>query len=113
MSYPILYVSKENMMRNYFILGITCLCVACSSSVENHPQAPLDMQTVQEYNSKVYSGNTVPKEQRVTTPKRVDNPLNESDKYPRVIQGQARIQPHIGVGVGIGRYGRRHHRYHW
>ncbi len=100
-------------MRNYFILGAVCLCAACSSPVENHPQAPLDMQAVQEYNNKVYSGNTVPKDQRVTAPKRVDNPLNQSDKYPRVSQGTARVQPHIGVGVGIGRYDHWDRHYPW
>ncbi|ABR74223.1 hypothetical protein CBG46_00995 [Actinobacillus succinogenes] len=101
------------MMRNYFVLAGVCLCVACSSSVDNRPQAPLDMRAVQEYNNKVYSGNTVPKEQQVTTPKRVDNPLNQSDKYQRVSQGTTRIQPHIGVGIGVGRYRHRHYPYYW
>lgn len=90
------------------ILGM--LLVACSTP-PNQPKAPLDMQSVQEYNAKVYSGNTVPLAERMKSPKQVDIPVNQSDQQSRK-SPVMRVNPNIAVGVGYGR-GYCHHRYCW
>ncbi|PVX42987.1 hypothetical protein C8D76_101326 [Pasteurella langaaensis DSM 22999] len=97
------------MKKQFLVLIAAGVLAACSSAPQNQPQAPLDTQAVQDYNAKVYSGNTVPKEQRVKTPKQVEMPLNQSDNQPRQNSG-VKVNPNIAVGVG---YGWGHHHRHW
>ena len=89
-----------------FILGLTALLSACSTQ-EQSRSAPLDLQTVQAYNNKVYSGNTVPANQRKPTQTAVDIPLNQSDYQPKVTVTQP-VQPRIILAPSIG----YHHGYY-
>ena len=99
------------------ILAIFCACfwLSACSAPEQTRTAPLDMQTVNEYNNKVYSSNTVPREQRTKNPKTVEIPLNSSDYEPKAkVMEQAK--PRIILAPSIGyyhRYGYRgyHHGY--
>ena len=73
------------------------------------------MQTVNEYNHKVYSGNTVPREQRTKNPKAMEIPLNSSD-YEAKAKVIEHAKPRIILAPSIGyyhRYGYRgyHHGY--
>ena len=99
------------------ILAIFCVCfwLSACSAPEQTRTAPLDMQTVNEYNHKVYSGNTVPAEQRTKNPKAVEIPLNSSD-YEAKAQVIEHAKPRIILAPSIGyyhRYGYRgyHHGY--
>ena len=99
------------------ILAIFCVCfwLSACSAPEQTRTAPLDMQTVNEYNNKVYSGNTVPREQRTKNPKAVEIPLNSSDYEPKV-KVMEQSKPRIILAPSIGyyhRYGYRgyHHGY--
>ena len=99
------------------ILAIFCVCfwLSACSAPEQTRTAPLDMQTVNEYNHKVYSGNTVPAEQRTKNPKTVEIPLNSSDYEPKA-KVMEHVKPRIILAPGIGyyhRYGYRgyHHGY--
>lgn len=99
------------MKKQFLVLASACVLAACSSATQYQPQAPLDTQAVQEYNAKVYSGNTVPEHQRVKTPKQIETPLNQSDHQPRQ-SSTVKVNPNIAVGVGYG-WGHRHHRHWW
>ncbi len=99
------------------ILAIFCVCfwLSACSAPEQTRTAPLDMQTVNEYNHKVYSGNTVPAEQRTKNPKTVEIPLNSSD-YEQKVKVMEQSKPRIILAPSIGyyhRYGYRgyHHGY--
>ncbi|AAU37220.1 MULTISPECIES: hypothetical protein [Basfia] len=88
--------------------------IACSSPVENRPQAPLDMQTVRHYQNKVYGGNTVPAAQRVKEQPVVDTPMNVSDtrRQDRLDTRQTVRPGNVVIVPSIG-YGYHHHRYRW
>ncbi|WP_135709310.1 hypothetical protein [Actinobacillus porcinus] len=101
---------KENVMQRKILIALLSVLTACTTP-KNQPQAPLDMQAVQEYNAKVYSGNTVPLAERMKSPKQVDNPVNQSDKQSSK-NPVTRVNPNIAVGVGYG-HGYCHHRHCW
>ena len=99
------------------ILAIFCACfwLSACSAPEQTRTAPLDMQTVNEYNHKVYSGNTVPPEQSTKNPKAVEIPLNASD-YEAKAKVIEHAKPRLILAPSIGyyhRYGYRgyHHGY--
>lgn len=100
------------MNKQFLILVVASVVLAACSAPQHQPNAPLDTRAVQEYNNRVYSGNTVPVSQRVKTPKQVETPVNQSDKQPRR-SSVTRINPSIGVGVGYGWGSRCHHRHCW
>ncbi len=95
------------------VMTLTLLLTACAKQ-SHQPTMPLDQRTVEEYNRKVQSGNTVPREHRVKNPKPAETPVNQSDKR----SGQNKrfgnntssrpvvLTPHIGFGYG-------YHRHHW
>ncbi|WP_293731039.1 hypothetical protein [uncultured Actinobacillus sp.] len=97
-------------MKQKILISLFSILTACTTP-QNQPKAPLDMQAVQEYNAKVYSGNTVPLAERMKSPKQVDTPVNQSDQQSRK-SPVMRVNPNIAVGVGYGR-GYCHHRYCW
>ena len=97
------------MKKNILVLGITCLLVACSS--DNKPDSGIyDMKTVQEYNARVQSGNTVVASQKARVSKQEETPLkmNASDEKAKV----RIISPTLPVvpAVGVGYY---HHYHNW
>lgn len=101
--------------RQILAIFFACFWLSACSAPEQTRTAPLDMQTVNEYNNKVYSGNTVPWEQRTKNPKTVEIPLNSSD-YEAKAKVIEHAKPRIILAPSIGyyhRYGYRgyHHGY--
>ncbi|WP_044469930.1 hypothetical protein [Mannheimia massilioguelmaensis] len=103
------------MKAKIILLGSAILGMsACSSQPEYQPQAPLDMQSVQAYQNKVYSGNTVPVSKKVKEQPEVEMPMNVSDKQAADERFNTRRSYHPGNVVlvpSIG-YGYHHHS-HW
>ncbi len=95
------------MNKLVFILT-SILLTACTSHPEvGQPQAPLDMKSVDTYNAKIYSGNTVPDNQKVKQNTPVNMPMNASDNQPKVSSRTTTpviLMPSIGYHYG-------HH--HW
>lgn len=93
-------------MKNWIILPIlSLLLMACTSSEPNQPQAPLDMRSVELYQSKVY--RSIPLEQQAN--QQVAIPLNQSDKQVKhkakpVTSTPVILMPSIGYHYGRYRY---------
>lgn len=85
------------------------LLAACSE-LKQVRTMPLDTNTVETYNAKVSSANTVPVEQRVKNPKQTEMPLNESDYQPKTDLKYG--EPRVILAPSIGYYYGRH-RYYW
>lgn len=99
-------------MKKLLLCALPLAITACSTPVQQST-VPIDMQAVQEYQQRVASGNTVSvqQKQRVAQQVEPDEPLNQSDRRPKVRQVQPVIYPSIGVGYyhGKGHF----HRHHW
>lgn len=86
------------------ILLCSVVLAACSSP-EQQSSVPMDMKTVQEYQQRVASGNTVN-----PRAKQDEQELNHSDRVKKVEvhhhYHQPRIRPSIGYYHGFGGYNR-------
>ncbi|MCU0107272.1 hypothetical protein E5343_08955 [Rodentibacter caecimuris] len=93
-------------------LLITCpilFLVACSSQqVVQQDTGIYDMKTVQEYQARVASGNTVTAEQKAKAAKDISDPIkmNASDSRQRVIYQRT---PVVVPSIGFGYYRGYHH----
>ncbi|HHF4737397.1 TPA: hypothetical protein ACPO0D_000376 [Haemophilus influenzae] len=69
------------MKNSVFISVVMLSLVGCSSQSEQSSQAIYDMKTVQEYNARVISGNTVTQTQKDKITQQIDTSLklNQSD----------------------------------
>ncbi|WP_439257759.1 hypothetical protein [Lonepinella sp. BR2271] len=95
------------MKKVLFILTSLGLTACASHPPVGQPQAPLDMQTVNEYNTQVYHGKTVPASQKVKqTP--VEMPLNASDSQPKTSTTRRGSVPIILMPSVGYHYGRHH-----
>lgn len=105
-------LQKGKIMKNVILLMLPFAVAACSAP-EQQSRIPLDMKTVEAYQQRVTSGNTVSEKQkqRVAQHLEVDEPLNQSDKRPKVIRQVVR-EPIIYPSIGID-YGYHRHRHHW
>lgn len=97
-------------MKKLMLLALSLVTVACSAP-EQQSTVPMDMQAVAEYQQRVTSGNTVSEKQKQRVAQQIepDEPLNQSDKRPKVVRQVVRepvIYPSIDVGYG-------YHRHHW
>ncbi|WGE42588.1 hypothetical protein NYR75_01625 [Actinobacillus equuli subsp. haemolyticus] len=99
-------------MKKVMLLALPFVAAACSAP-EQQSTVPMDMQAVAEYQQRVASGNTVSEKQkqRVAQQIELDEPLNQSDKRPKVVRQVVR-EPVIYPSIGIG-YGYHRHRHHW
>lgn len=92
------------------ILGVLPFVLAACSTPEQQSTVPMDMKTVQEYQQKVASGNTV-------NPNDKQWDLNASDRIQkvRVYHHHPRVRPNVGyfhswgsyrsrIGLGLGYY---------
>ncbi|AKD38013.1 hypothetical protein I926_03425 [Pasteurella multocida subsp. multocida OH4807] len=70
-------------MKKLIVLSAGILLIGCTQQM---PQGnvQMDMKTLQEYNQRVSSGNTVPADQKQAYSKEVDHELNASDSRPKV-----------------------------
>lgn len=91
------------MQKLLLVTVISGVLVACSSKAPQINQAPLDKQTVEAYQAKVYSGNTVSKKYQVRDVKPEDNVLNASDSEPKTVIYRER-QSRLVVTPSIGYY---------
>ncbi len=69
-------------MKNFVLISVVMLSlVGCSSQSEQTSQVIYDMKTVQEYNARVISGNTVTQTQKDKITQQIDTSLklNQSD----------------------------------
>ncbi|WP_439287154.1 hypothetical protein [Lonepinella sp. BR2357] len=95
------------MKKIIFIIASMVLVGCTSHPPVGQPQAPLDMKTVQDYNQKVYSGKTVPANQKVQQAP-VDMPLNASDSQPKNTTTRRSTLP-VVLMPSIGYHYGRHH----
>ena len=98
-------------MKKVFILSAMVLGVAACSSPQSQPSAPLDMKSVEAYNQKVYSGNTVSANEKKANVE-VDTPLNASDNAPKPVVVQPYARPRVVIAPTIG-YGYHRYRHYW
>ncbi|BFU59381.1 MULTISPECIES: hypothetical protein [Rodentibacter] len=86
--------------------------VACSSTQPQQDNGIYDMKTVQEYQARVASGNTVTAEQKANAARDIDDPIkvNASDSRPKVRYRQS-VPVVVMPSVGFGYYRGYHHRY--
>lgn len=93
-------------------IGLLSLFIsACTTSLQDSSQGIYDMKTLQEYNVRVNSGNTVDSavlKNKMTTQNELPMQLNASDTKPKVETRTIPVVPTIGVGYY---HGFRHH--HW
>ncbi|PJG85922.1 hypothetical protein [Conservatibacter flavescens] len=99
------------MKKRIFVSVLMPLALAACSNTVQQPTAPLDMRSVEAYNQKVYSGDTVPAQQK-KSPVEVDTPLNASDNAPKGVVVQPYARPRVIIAPTVG-YGYHRHRYHW
>ncbi|EFX91421.1 Uncharacterised protein [Actinobacillus ureae] len=99
-------------MKKVMLLALPFVVAACSAP-EQQSTVPMDMQAVAEYQQRVASGNTVSEKQKRRVAQQIepDEPLNQSDKRPKVVRQVVR-DPVIYPSIGIG-YGYHRHRHHW
>lgn len=101
-------------MKKILVLSASLFLFACSTQQSQVSQVPLDMKTVEQYQAKVYSGNTVPASQRKEVAPVVQHPMDASDSRPQSRQVQARVQPRVILAPSIGYYrGYRHGHWYW
>ena len=83
------------------ILLASILSVSACSLPEQQSSVPLDMKTVQEYQQRIISGNTVDKNHPVQ-----DEALNQSDKRKREVYYSPMPMPFIisPISYGYGYY---------
>lgn len=84
-------------MKKYLLTLIPFVLAACSTP-QQQSTVPMDMQTVQDYQQRVASGNTADK---YTKPNEAT--LNQSDRETKVIVRPV-VRPSVGIGYGWGRY---------
>ncbi|VEI44842.1 Uncharacterised protein [Actinobacillus equuli] len=106
------YFYKEENNEKVMLLALPFVAAACSAP-EQQSTVPMDMQAVAEYQQRVASGNTVSEKQKQRVAQQIepDEPLNQSDKRPKVVRQVVR-EPVIYPSIGIG-YGYHRHRHHW
>lgn len=89
----------------YTVVG-ALLLTGCANNTPP-PTVHIDPSAVQAYESRVYSGNTVPATQRQQMPQNVDIPLNQSDNQPKM-NTRANMPVVLMPSVGFG-----YHRGYW
>lgn len=101
-------------MKKIFLILSLGLLTACSTSsqLENtQTKAPLDMQAVESYRAKVYSGKTSISHKIKVAEQPANMPLNASDNQPKPrSQGTPNVVIMPSIGYHYGGYG--YHRYH-
>ncbi|KNE85853.1 lipoprotein [Aggregatibacter aphrophilus] len=92
------------MQKLFSIIGVALVLSACTSPKQVTNNAPLDMQTVNAYQVKVNSGNTVSAKYKVVDPKPTDNVLDASDSVPKMKVYYERRRPSVIVEPSFGYY---------
>lgn len=101
-------------MKKYLLISVVLGLAACAKPPMQPSAIPLDNQAVVDYQQRVANGKAVKK---VKLAEEAPQPLNQSDRTPKVktITTQPVIYPSIGIGYhrGWGHIHHRHPRYYW
>lgn len=97
------------MKNSVFISVVMLSLVGCSSQSEQSSQAIYDMKTVQEYNARVISGNTVTQTQKDKITKQIDTSLKLNQSDNKVKTRTRRVLPVLPVTPSVG----YHYNYHY
>ncbi|OBX79425.1 hypothetical protein [Haemophilus aegyptius] len=97
-------------MKNFVFISVVMLClVGCSSQSEQHSHAVYDMKTVQEYNARAISGNTVTQTQKDKITQQIDTSLKLNQSDNKVKTRTRRVLPVLPVTPSVG----YHYNYHY
>ena len=97
-------------MKNFVFISVVMLClVGCSSQSEQHSHAVYDMKTVQEYNARVISGNTVTQTQKDKITQQIDTSLKLNQSDNKVKTRTSSVLPVLPVTPSLG----YHYNYHY
>ncbi|AXP55230.1 Uncharacterised protein [Haemophilus influenzae] len=97
------------MKNSVFISVVMLSLVGCSSQSEQHSHAVYDMKTVQEYNARVISGNTVAQTQKDKITQQIDTSLKLNQSDNKVKTRTRRALPVLPVTPSVG----YHYNYHY
>ncbi|CWX06004.1 hypothetical protein MY682_01930 [Haemophilus influenzae] len=97
------------MKNSVFISVVMLSLVGCSSQSEQSSQAIYDMKTVQEYNARVISGNTVTQTQKDKITQQIDTSLKLNQSDNKVKTRTRRVLPVLPVTPSVG----YHYNYHY
>ncbi|HDR1092235.1 TPA: hypothetical protein QB349_001736 [Pasteurella multocida] len=79
-------------MKKLILLLPALFLVGCVAQ-KNVESAQMDLKTLEEYNQRVKSGNTVDPSQKQAYPKEVEHQANLSDTQPKVVERRSRLHP--------------------
>ena len=97
-------------MKNFVLISVVMLSlVGCSSQSEQTSQVIYDMKTVQEYNARVISGNTVTQTQKDKITQQIDTSLKLNQSDNKVKTRTRRVLPVLPVTPSVG----YHYNYHY
>lgn len=97
------------MKNSVFISVVMLSLVGCSSQSEQSSQAIYDMKTVQEYNARVISGNTVTQTQKDKITQQIDTSLKLNQSDNKVKTRTKNVLPVLPVTPSVG----YHYNYHY
>ncbi|HHF6576758.1 TPA: hypothetical protein ACPP6G_000077 [Haemophilus influenzae] len=97
------------MKNSVFISVVMLSLVGCSSQSEQSSQAIYDMKTVQEYNARVISGNTVTQTQKDKITQQTDTSLKLNQSDNKVKTRTKNVLPVLPVTPSVG----YHYNYHY
>ncbi|WP_105881511.1 hypothetical protein BV154_000915 [Haemophilus influenzae] len=97
------------MKNSVFINVVMLSLVGCSSQSEQHSHAVYDMKTVQEYNARVISGNTVTQTQKDKITQQIDTSLKLNQSDNKVKTRTSSVLPVLPVTPSVG----YHYNYHY
>lgn len=97
------------MKNSVFISVVMLSLVGCSSQSEQSSHAIYDMKTVQEYNARVISGNTVTQTQKDKITQQIDTSLKLNQSDNKVKTRTRRVLPVLPVTPSVG----YHYNYHY
>ncbi|HHE8746522.1 TPA: hypothetical protein ACPGEY_000528 [Haemophilus influenzae] len=97
------------MKNSVFISVVMLSLVGCSSQLEQSSHAIYDMKTVQEYNARVISGNTVTQTQKDKITQQIDTSLKLNQSDNKVKTRTRRVLPVLPVTPSVG----YHYNYHY
>ncbi|PRM16704.1 hypothetical protein BV002_00148 [Haemophilus influenzae] len=97
-------------MKNFVLISVIMLSlVGCSSQSEQPSQVIYDMKTVQEYNARVISGNTVTQTQKDKITQQIDTSLKLNQSDNKVKTRTSSVLPVLPVIPSVG----YHYNYHY
>ncbi|MDO5054518.1 hypothetical protein ACFSAV_10640 [Pasteurella oralis] len=88
-------------MKKLVLLFAIVLLVGCAQKAEQ-TNVQMDLKTLEQYNQRVKSGDTVPVSKKQAYSKEVEYPLNASDNRPKAESRPRYQQPSVVLVPSIG-----------